>query len=339
MLSRNLSIKATFVFSGILAASLVAPSAIAQVSDHAPSTVPAFTTLSAETLLEVTTEPVLESSTEPVLESIVSSEILDEPVSDELVLDELVLDGPVADSETAMLEILTALDAVSLEETEALTIEVLETGGIEVGETVLDPISTDSSVEILASAEISASVEMPAPVEISLTDTENIGAASLGAASLADLKTASLSPALSSTLSPSPSGLDTSNPTTAIPALTSALNNDNILTRLYAADALWHLTGNLDLVLPTLTAAVSSSDVHARDLAISALAQLGAQALPAAPVLNELVGDSRTRQLAEDTLAVVRSDRRPATVLGIIARESRRMLIPPAIRALSGLWR
>ncbi|MGC1306375.1 MAG: hypothetical protein WA885_04040 [Phormidesmis sp.] len=135
----------------------------------------------------------------------------------------------------------------------------------------------------------------------------------------------------------------------SMPALTTALNSDNVLTRLYAADALWTLTGNSepekvslrDRVLPILIEAAVSDNMQARELAVSGLAQLGEQALPAVPVLNQLVGarDSRTRRIAQNALTVVRSGNPAAAALGIVARESRRRLLPAAVRAITGLWR
>ena len=128
----------------------------------------------------------------------------------------------------------------------------------------------------------------------------------------------------------------------SVPALKAALNNDNPLTQLYAADALWTLTGDSDLILPTLISAAASNDLQVRNLATSGLAYLGRRALPAVPVLNQLLGDndSKTRSIAQATLDIIRSSNRPATTLGIIARESRRIrVVPTAIRAITRLWR
>lgn len=128
---------------------------------------------------------------------------------------------------------------------------------------------------------------------------------------------------------------------TTLPALTTALNSEDELTRLYAADALWSLTGDSDLVLPTLISAAESENTDTRELALMALAQLGEEALPAIPVLRDIVGerDSRTRQIAQDVLQVVQSENRPATVLGIIAREADRMGGFSALfKAISNLW-
>jgi len=55
---------------------------------------------------------------------------------------------------------------------------------------------------------------------------------------------------------------------------------------------------------------------------------------------NEIAhSNSGPRRTAQDALNLVRSEHRPATVLGIIARESRRVLIPPTIRAITRFWR
>ena len=128
----------------------------------------------------------------------------------------------------------------------------------------------------------------------------------------------------------------------SVPALKAALNSDNVLTQLYAADALWTLTGDSELILPTLISAATSDDFRVRDLATSGLAYLGRRALPAVPVLNQLLGnnDSKTRGIAQTTLDIIRSSNRPATTLGILARESRRLrVVPSAVRAITRLWR
>ncbi len=127
----------------------------------------------------------------------------------------------------------------------------------------------------------------------------------------------------------------------SVPALTAALDSDNVLTQLYAADALWTMTGDRDLVLPTLVQAATVEQDQVRVLAISALTQMGKQALPALPALNNLLTnpDARTRSLAQDAIAVIRSDNRSSTVRGIVFREARRRLLPAAIRVITDLWR
>lgn len=126
----------------------------------------------------------------------------------------------------------------------------------------------------------------------------------------------------------------------SVPALQAALNSDQALTQLYAADALWTLTGDSDLVLPTLMQAAASGDADIQALAVVALGQMGDQASPAVPVLTELLNrDSRTRAIARNALTVIRSGNPSSAMLGIIARESRRRVLPAALRAISGLWR
>ena len=126
----------------------------------------------------------------------------------------------------------------------------------------------------------------------------------------------------------------------SVPALQAALNSDQALTQLYAADALWTLTGNSDLVLPTLMQAAASEDPDIQTLAVAALGQMGDEASPAVPVLKELLNrDSRTRRIAQDALTVIRSSSPTGAVLGIISRESQRRLLPAALRAITGLWR
>lgn len=126
----------------------------------------------------------------------------------------------------------------------------------------------------------------------------------------------------------------------SVPALTAALTSEEALTQLYAADALWTLTGDRDLILPTLIEAANSEDPDIQELAVLALRQMGDEASPAVPVLIELLDkDSRTRLIAQDAIAVINSENRSEAVLGIIARESQRRLLPAALRAITGLWR
>lgn len=126
----------------------------------------------------------------------------------------------------------------------------------------------------------------------------------------------------------------------SVPALQAALHSDRALTQLYAADALWTLTGDRNLVLPTLMEAANSDDPDIQELAVLALRQMGDEASPAVPVLIELLDkDSKTRLIAQDALTVINSESRSEAVLGIIARESQRRLLPAALRAITGLWR
>lgn len=132
----------------------------------------------------------------------------------------------------------------------------------------------------------------------------------------------------------------------SIPTLTAALTSDNALVRLYAADALWTLTEDRDLILPTLVSAATSSDFQTRELATLGIAYLGRQAVPAVPFLNQLLGDrdSRTRGIAQTALEIVSSNRQPASNLGIIGRQTRRLTripgaVPAVVRAVNRLWR
>lgn len=132
----------------------------------------------------------------------------------------------------------------------------------------------------------------------------------------------------------------------SIPTLTAALNSDNALVRLYAADALWTLTEDRNLILPTLISVAASSDFETRELATLGISYLGRQALPAVPLLNQLLGDrdSRTRNIAQTALEIVGRNSPPASTLGILGRQTRRLTrvpgaVPAAVRAISRLWR
>jgi HEAT repeat protein len=128
----------------------------------------------------------------------------------------------------------------------------------------------------------------------------------------------------------------------SVPALSEALRSDNTLTRLYAADALWTLTENRDLVLPTLVAAAASNDFQTRELATLGIAYLGRQALPAVPFLNRLLGnsDSRTRNIARTALEIVGNNNRPSSNLGILEDQPRGLnAVPAVVEAITRLWR
>ncbi|MEL7360371.1 MAG: HEAT repeat domain-containing protein, partial [Cyanobacteria bacterium J06560_6] len=51
----------------------------------------------------------------------------------------------------------------------------------------------------------------------------------------------------------------------SVPGLTEALNSDDALTRLYAADAIWTLTEDSSLILPTLVSALSDGSVETQE--------------------------------------------------------------------------
>jgi hypothetical protein len=193
-----------------------------------------------------------------------------------------------------------------------------------------------------------ASAQTSEPTEAATAEVVTAAALSLpGAAAIGELTSASLANGL---LSNAPLTDDTlsDDPLSAIeadsvPALKAALNSDNTLTQLYAADALWTLTRDSDLVLPALISAATSGRFQTRELATLGLSYLGRQAIPAIPFLNRLLGDgdSRVRSLVQDTLEIVGSNNRPATTLGILARESsqRQGIIPTALNVLTRLWR
>ena len=128
----------------------------------------------------------------------------------------------------------------------------------------------------------------------------------------------------------------------AVPTLSAALSQDNAVTQLYAADALWTLTEDRDLVLPTLVTVAASSDHKARDLAALGLAHLGRQILPAVPLLNRVISNPEpsSRNIVQTALGVAVNSS-PVSALGIIARESPRLLrrVPAIVRAVTRLWR
>lgn len=229
------------------------------------------------------------------------------------------LAGSSTADETAMLELLEALntDGISIEAIAPIETDTIKTETAEVSATetnvIEEPPVADPTVQPTASA------------------LSGLESASINDTALAEPATRDLSAV----------NIHTNVDPDAVPALRASLNSDSALTRLYAADALWTLTGDRDLILPTLMTAAVDGDTQAQELAIAAIAQLGKEALPAVPILNDLSSDrnSRTRQIAQDALAIVRSERRSSTVLGIIARESRQRLVPAAFRAITNLFR
>lgn len=234
--------------------------------------------------------------------------------SDEVSVEALDATGdetvPVAD-EIIEEQIVSAeeSEAALLEIAEIITLDAHEAGVVEVDATEVDATEVDA-IASLSESKTPEAQAMP------------------GASALGELTSASLD---LSTLTAE-----------SVPALKTALDSDNDLTQLYAADALWTLTGDSELVLPTLISAAASENLSTRQLATAAIAHLGKQALPAIPILNQLIGnsDARTRNIAQDTLSIITSNNRPATTLGIIRREVRRsILIPAAVRAINYLWR
>ena len=127
----------------------------------------------------------------------------------------------------------------------------------------------------------------------------------------------------------------------AVPTLSAALSQNSAVTQLYTADALWTLTENRDLVLPTLVTVATSSDHKARDLASLGLAHLGRQILPAVPLLSQVIGNQESPRNIVQTALGVAVNSSPVSALGMIARESPRLLrrVPAVVRAVTRLWR
>ena len=127
----------------------------------------------------------------------------------------------------------------------------------------------------------------------------------------------------------------------AVPTLSAALSQNSAVTQLYTADALWTLTENRDLVLPTLVTVAPSSDHKARDLASLGLAHLGRQILPAVPLLSQVIGNQESPRNIVQTALGVAVNSSPVSALGMIARESPRLLrrVPAVVRAVTRLWR
>lgn len=232
-----------------------------------------------------------------------------------------VTEASLTADEAAMLDLLEALntDGISVEAIAPIEPNAIQESAIAEESTVLE-----GSTEAAKPVDVEP-VKQPGASVLSGLETASINNTAFAEPVVRDLSAVNV-----------PLNVDPS----SVPALRAALNSDSALTRLYAADALWTLTGDRDLVLPTLMSAAVKGDTQAQRLAIRAIAQLGEDALPAVPILNTLIGDrdSRTRQIAQDALAIVRSERRSSTVLGIIVRESRRRLIPAAFRAITNLW-
>ncbi|KPQ34521.1 MAG: hypothetical protein HLUCCA11_14575 [Phormidesmis priestleyi Ana] len=274
-----------------------------------------------------------------------------EPVAAEPVAAESVAEASIKEHDEAMLELMVALQA------DGMALEAIAPASLS------DPShSSDLSESLISNLSTSGSIVREQvlveqiPVEQILVEQTSVEQRPIvkrpGASALAGLESVGLeSVAFVEPTKTNLAGIGAAFSVQArsVPALTAALSSENILTQLYAADALWTLTGDRDLILPTLIAAAASehsgnmsdngSD-KVRELAISALAQLGEQALPAIPLLHDLVNnqDSRTRQIAQEALMVVRSDNRPSAVLGIIARETRKRLLPTAIGFITGLF-
>ncbi len=128
----------------------------------------------------------------------------------------------------------------------------------------------------------------------------------------------------------------------SVPGLTEALNDDDPLTRLYAADALWTLTKDSSLILPTLVSTLSDGTVETRELAALGLTYLGRQASPALPDLRGLLGDDNDRivDIAQLALLILGNRNEPAPDLGFLRTDAEKVDSVPAIaEAVSQLWR
>ncbi|MGB7084826.1 MAG: S-layer homology domain-containing protein [Phormidesmis sp.] len=127
----------------------------------------------------------------------------------------------------------------------------------------------------------------------------------------------------------------------SVPGLTEALNSDDMLTRLYAADAIWILTQDSSQILPTLVSVLSSGDVESRELAALGLTYLGRQALPALPDVRRLLGSDRDRisSIAQLTLLILNNKNAPAPNLGFLAEEPGEIdSVPAAVEVVNRLW-
>ena len=128
----------------------------------------------------------------------------------------------------------------------------------------------------------------------------------------------------------------------SVPGLTEALNSEDTLTRLYAADALWTLTEDSSLILPTLVSTLSDGTVETRELAALGLTYLGRQASPALPDLRGMLGDDNDRivDIAQLALLILGNRNEPAPDLGFLRSDAQKVDSVPAIaRVVSRLWR
>ncbi len=129
----------------------------------------------------------------------------------------------------------------------------------------------------------------------------------------------------------------------SVPGLTKALNSNDPLTRLYAADAIWVLTKDSSLILPTLVSGLSDGDVETRELAALGLTYLGRQALPAVPAVRNLLNGDNDRIITAAKLALLILNNRndPAATLGLLEPEEKREInsVPVLVEVVSKLWR
>lgn len=129
----------------------------------------------------------------------------------------------------------------------------------------------------------------------------------------------------------------------SVPGLTNALNSDDPLTRLYAADAIWVLTKDSSLILPTLVSGLSDGEVETRELAALGLTYLGRQALPAVPAVRNLLNGDNDQIITVAKLALLLLNNRndPAATLGLLEPEEQREInsVPVLVEVISKLWR
>ena len=129
----------------------------------------------------------------------------------------------------------------------------------------------------------------------------------------------------------------------SVPGLTNALNSDDPLTRLYAADAIWVLTKDSSLILPTLVSGLSDGEVETRELAALGLTYLGRQALPAVPAVRNLLNGDNDQIITVAKLALLLLNNRndPAATLGLLEPEAQREInsVPVLVEVVSQLWR
>ncbi len=277
-----------------------------------------------------------------------------------------ILSAPEATAEIAtetVLDVTSILDKNDLEQAAALPVEALAI------EPVIEPIA-EMTGELTAAESETAMIEVAEALKSDIAEMQATAASTLSSeAEVTDPSAQALTPALtpdeidSATVADALPAIAIENDSAAIaslleaaslgsglgvieadsvPALKAALNSDNAFTRLYAADALWTLTSDRDLILPTLISVAAGGNLQTRELATAAIGYLGRQALPAIPFLNRLLGEtnSRTQVIAQTALEVINSNNRPATTLGILTQGSRRQgVVPTVIRTLTRLWR
>ncbi|MEL6469406.1 MAG: HEAT repeat domain-containing protein [Cyanobacteria bacterium J06623_4] len=127
----------------------------------------------------------------------------------------------------------------------------------------------------------------------------------------------------------------------SVPGLTEALNSEDALTRLYAADAIWTLTEDSSLILPTLISSLSDGTVESRELAALGLTYLGRQAVPAIPDLRGLLGEDNDRlvDIAQLALLILNNRNEPQPDLGFLRTDAEKAeSIPALVEVVSQLW-